>query len=180
MTESSGCDVAARFDRGLEAVLRWLSVISLAVLTVLVCALVLVRFYPIMSLGWSDEIVELAFAWMVFLGTAAIWRSHEHITIDFVPQALAGTRAGQALEAVLALLALGFLAVFTWQGWLLTLQARGNTSPMLTLPRPWWYASVPVSGVVMMGYTASRLLKVIRSRPQISHGAERPDRPGPT
>ncbi len=167
MSESSGAPPggAARFDRALEAVLRWMSVGCLVILAALVCALVLVRFYPIVSLGWSDEIVELAFAWMVFLGTAAIWRSREHITIDFIPQALVGTRAGRALEILLDLLALGFLLVFTWQGWLLTLQARGNTSPMLELPRPWWYASVPASGLVMMGYTLSRLLKAVRPRP---------------
>jgi TRAP-type C4-dicarboxylate transport system permease small subunit len=154
---------AAGFDRILEAVLRWMSVVCLALLAVLVCALVLVRFYPIVSLGWSDEIVELAFAWMVFLGTAAMWRSREHITIDLVPQALAGTRVSRALEILLNLLALGFLTVFTWQGWLLTLQAQGNTSPMLELPRSWWYASAPASGLVMMGYAVSRLLKVLRS-----------------
>jgi TRAP-type C4-dicarboxylate transport system permease small subunit len=154
---------AAGFDRILEAALRWMSVVCLALLAVLVCGLVLVRFYPIVSLGWSDEIVELAFAWMVFLGTAAIWRSREHITIDFIPQALVGTRAGRALQILLDLLALGFLLVFTWQGWLLTLQAQGNTSPMLELPRSWWYASVPASGLVMIAYAVSRLLKVLRS-----------------
>jgi TRAP-type C4-dicarboxylate transport system permease small subunit len=154
---------AAGLDRILEAVLRWMSVFCLALLAVLVCGLVLVRFYPIVSLSWSDEIVELAFAWMVFLGTAAMWRSREHITIDFIPQALAGTRVGRALEILVDLLALGFLLVFTWQGWLLTLQAQGNTSPMLELPKPWWYASVPASGLVMMGYAVSRLLKALRS-----------------
>lgn len=150
-------------DRALEAVLRQMSVVCLGGLAVLVCALVLVRFYPIVSLGWADEIVELAFAWMVFLGTAAIWGSQEHIAIDFVPQALAGTRTGRVLQVLLGLLALGFLLVLTWQGWLLTVQARGNTSPMLELPKPWWYASVPVSGVVMIGYTIALMVKAFRS-----------------
>jgi len=106
--------------------------------------------------------VELAFAWMVFLGSAAVWRSHEHIVIDFIPQALAGSRAGRVLEVVVGLLVLGFLAVFTWYGWLLTAQAQGNTSPMLVLPRPLWYAAVPVSGLVMIGYTLARMLKALR------------------
>jgi TRAP-type C4-dicarboxylate transport system permease small subunit len=170
MTElslGSSQGVAVRVDRGLDSALRWLSIFCLAILTVLVSALVVVRFFPLVSLGWSDEIVELAFAWMVFLGTAAIWRSHEHITIDFVPQALAGTRIGRVLEVLLGLLALGFLLVFTWHGWLLTVQARGNTSPMLELPRPWWYASVPVSGVVMIGYTIARMVKAF-GRPNAS------------
>jgi TRAP-type C4-dicarboxylate transport system permease small subunit len=156
-----------RADRTLEAVLRWVSTVCLAILTVLVCSLVFVRFFPIISLDWSDEVVELAFAWMVFLGTAAVWRSHEHIAIDFIPQALAGSRVGRALDLVLGLLSLGFLAVFTWQGWRLTVLAR-DTSPMLTLPRPLWYAVLPVSGLVMIGYTLRGLWARFPSRTEPS------------
>jgi TRAP-type C4-dicarboxylate transport system permease small subunit len=156
-----------RVDRALEAVLRWMTTLCLGVLAVLVSALVLVRFFPIIPLDWSDEIVELAFAWMVFLGAAALWRSHEHISIDFIPQALAGTRAGRVLDVVLGLLALAFLAVFTWEGWRLTVLAQ-DTSPMLTLPRPLWYAAIPVSGLVMIGYSVSRMLKTIRPAPRDS------------
>jgi TRAP-type C4-dicarboxylate transport system permease small subunit len=168
---SEGC--AARADRVLEAVLRWLSIVCMFVLVVLVCGLVFIRFFPIMSLGWADEIVELAFAWMVFMGTTAVWRSHEHITIDFIPQALAGTRAGRLLDVVVGLLVLGFLAVYTWQGWFFMLQARGNTSPMLTMPRPLWYAVLPVSGLVMIGYTLSRTLKSIRPLTSTAKTGER-------
>lgn len=163
---------AVRADRFLEIVLRWISIVCMFVLVVLVCALVLVRFFPIMSLGWTDEIVELAFAWMVFMGTAAVWRSHEHITIDFLPQALAGTRAGRVLDVVMGLLILGFLAIFTWQGWLLTIQAIGNTTPMLTLPKPLWYAAIPASGLVMIVYTVSRILNDFRRTPRNPQGAQ--------
>ena len=165
---SEGCGI--RVDRALELVLRWMSIICMFVLVVLVCGLVLVRFFPVMSMGWADEIVELAFAWMVFMGTAAVWRSNEHITIDFIPQALVGTRAGRALDVIIGVLVLGFLAVFTWQGWFLMLQSRGNTSPMLTLPKPLWYAAIPASGVLMIGYTVSRTLKAIRSTPPDPRG----------
>jgi TRAP-type C4-dicarboxylate transport system permease small subunit len=159
-------DVAAggranRVDRALDVAMRWVSSACLVVLLGLVSLIVLIRFWPVVALGWEDEVVELAFAWMVFLGSAAIWRSGEHIVIDFIPQALAGSRAGRALEMVVGVLMLGFLAVFTWYGWLLTLQSQGNTSPMLVLPRPLWYAAVPVSGVVMIGYTIVRMVKAL-------------------
>lgn len=139
--------------------MRGISAVCLVVLLLLVSLIVLVRFWPVVALGWEDEVVELAFAWMVFLGSAAIWRSGEHIVIDFIPQALAGTGTGRALELLIGAAMLGFLSVFTWYGWLLTLQSRGNTSPMLVLPRPLWYAAVPVSGLVMIGYTIARMVK---------------------
>ena len=151
-----------RLDRALDVAMRFISAGCLVVLLGLVSLIVLIRFWPVVALGWEDEVVELAFAWMVFLGSAAVWRNHEHITIDFIPQALAGSRAGRALEVIAGVLTLGFLAVLTWYGWLLTLQSRGNTSPMLVLPRPLWYAAVPVSGLVMMGYTLARTAKAFR------------------
>jgi TRAP-type C4-dicarboxylate transport system permease small subunit len=152
----------SRAERGLAAALRWGGMVSFVVLLVLVTAEILIRFLPLFFLGWADEIVELAFAWMVFLGTAALWRGNEHITIDFIPQALAGSTAGRVLEILVGLLALGFLAVFTWEGWLLTLQAVGNRTPILELPKPAWYVALPISGVVMIGYTLGRCVRAIR------------------
>lgn len=157
--ESSGDSGAARADRALDACMRWMSSICLVILLAIVSLMVLIRFFPIMALGWEDEVVELAFAWMIFLGSAAVWRSHEHIVIDFLPQALAGSQAGRVLEMVVGVLVLAFLGVFTWYGWLLTIQSQGNTSPMLVLPKPLWYAAVPASGVVMIGYTIVRMVK---------------------
>ena len=75
---------------------------------------------------------------------------------------------------LLGLLSLGFLGLFTWQGWSFTLQARGNTSPMLTMPRPLWYAAIPVSGLVMIGYTVSRMLKAILPVPPAAKTGEAP------
>ncbi len=167
---SRGC--LARVDQILDSLLRGLCILTMLGLVVLVSLLVLVRFVPFMSLGWSDEIVELAFAWTVFMGTAAVWRSHEHITIDMLPQALAGTRAGQVLDVIVNVLTLAFLAAFTWQGWLLMLQARGNTSPMLILPRVLWYAPLPICGLIMIGYTVSRIVKDIRAQPASPESAE--------
>jgi TRAP-type C4-dicarboxylate transport system permease small subunit len=160
--ESSVGSGVARADHALDAAMRWISIICLVVLLGLVSLIVLVRFWPVVALGWEDEVVELAFAWMVFLGSAAVWRSHEHIVIDFIPQALAGSPVGRALEVLVGVLVLGFLGVYTWYGWLLTLQSQGNTSPMLVLPKPIWYAAVPVSGLVMIGYTIARMAKAFK------------------
>jgi TRAP-type transport system small permease protein len=155
-----------RLDGAVEAALRSVSSICLVALLGLVSTIVAIRFFPFISLGWEDEVVELAFAWMVFLGSAAVWRNHEHIAIDFIPQALAGSRAGRILEIAVGVLALGFLAVLTWYGLRLAWQARGNTSPMLILPVPMWYAAVPVAGAIMIGYTLVRIVKVLR-RPDV-------------
>jgi TRAP-type C4-dicarboxylate transport system permease small subunit len=152
----------ARADRGVAAILRLGSILCLVVLLILVTGQVLIRFFPLFSFTWTDEIVELAFAWMVFLVAACLWRSNEHITIDLIPEALAGSTAGRVLGILLGLLALGFLGVFTWEGWLFTVQAKGYTSAILQLPMPLWYAAMPVSGMVMIGYALRRCVAAMR------------------
>ena len=136
------------------AMLKAATAASMVALVALVCAQILLRtgVLPV-SFAWADEIIELLFAWMVFLGTAIAWRSREHIVVDLIPQLVAGTRAARGFEIVAAALCLVFLAIFTWQGALFTIQAWGNTSPMLTLPRPLWYAPMPIAGVMMIWHT---------------------------
>jgi len=38
----------------------------------------------------------------------------------------------------------------------------GQRTPILVLPKLWWYAAIPVSGVVMIGYTLAQCVLAIR------------------
>jgi TRAP-type C4-dicarboxylate transport system permease small subunit len=152
-------------DTPLTSFLRGLTSLCMVGLLVLVSALILLRVGIFsVSLEWSDEVIELLFAWMVFIGTAIVWVRREHIVVDLIPQMLAGTRAAWWLEVVGAALALVFLGVFTWKGVTFTLQAQGNTSPILMLPRPLWYVSMPIAGVMMTWHTLRLGLQILRRR----------------
>ena len=142
----------ARMDRGLAEAMRGLCIAAFVVLIVLVTTLILIRFAPLFSLGWADEIVEMAFAWLTFLGTAALWRSRAHFRVDLIPAMLAGTRVGQVLEILLSLMALAFFAVFTYEGAVLTMRTV-TPSPILAWPKAIWYAIMPASGLIILGYT---------------------------
>lgn len=156
-------DAAPAGESRVTGLMRWIAMASLVGLLAIVCALILLRIGVFsVSLNWTDEIVELLFAWMVFLGSAIVWGRREHIVVDLIPQMLAGTRAGRVLEFVACILCLAFLVVLTWYGALLTLQARGNTSPMLTLPRELWYAAIPIAGLVMIAHTLRQGWAAIR------------------
>ena len=121
-------------------------------LWILVTAAVIFRVIPIVSMGWSDEIVELAFAWMIFLCAADLCRQKKHFVVDLIPNLLAGTGAGRVLGIVLSLLSLAFLLIFTYQGIWLSILAT-DRSPYFELPKILWYGSIAVSGVIMTGYT---------------------------
>jgi TRAP-type C4-dicarboxylate transport system permease small subunit len=153
--------ILARAEGVLTTAMRWGSMVCLVSLLVLLTAVVFVRFVPLASMGWSDEIVEFAFAWMVFLGAAALWRDRSHFRVEMVPQWLAGSRAGRLLECLLGVLALGFFLVFTYEGWLLT-HAANDRTPIFELPRFLWYAVIPLSGAIMIGHSVRDLWRLLR------------------
>ncbi len=152
MTPSETPSCCAQMERGLAAAMRGVCLAAFALLIILVTSLILIRFMPLFSLGWADEIVELAFAWMTFLGTAVLWRSRVHFRVDLIPNMLAGTRVGQFLEIGLSLVSLLFLLVFTYEGVVLTLRTA-IPSPILALPKALWYLAMPIAGALMVLYT---------------------------
>jgi len=156
--------ILLKIDRALVPALKWSSVGCLAALLVLIAAGIFIRFVPIGSMGWADEVIEWAFVYMVFMGSVVLWRERSHFRVDLVPQWLAGTRGGRALDISLGLLSLVFFLVFTYEGTVLVLRTTDN-SPILDIPKLFWYAILPLSGMAFIGYTVRDLVLLFRRRP---------------
>ena len=153
-------DYFGKVDGIVGIALRWGSSFCIASLWIIVTATVLFRFLPIFPMGWSDEIVELLFAWMVFSAAAELCRQRKHFIVDLIPNMIAGTRTGHILNIVIRLLALAFLLVFTYQGFKLTIMAT-DRSPYFEFPRVIWYLCMPLAGLIMTGYTVRDLYLLI-------------------
>lgn len=150
-----------KVDRIVGIALRGGSSFCIASLWIIVTAIVLFRFLPIFSMGWTDEIVELLFAWMVFSGAAELCRQRKHFTVELIPNMIAGTRKGHVLGIVIQLLALAFLLVFTYEGALLAIQAT-DRSPIFEYPKTLWYLSIPIPGIIMVGFTVRDLVGICK------------------
>ena len=149
-----------KLDRWIERVLRWFSIGCMVMLAVVLIGVVFVRFFPIAKLSWSDEAIEWAFAWMVFMGAAALWRRNEHFCVDALSCKLGEMRGGILHSLCIGLLSLAFFVIFTYYGYLLTVSAN-DRSPILEWPRPLWYASMPIAGVIMTGYCIQSIIKIV-------------------
>jgi TRAP-type C4-dicarboxylate transport system permease small subunit len=156
-------EIFEKVDRTLGLMLKWGSSICLAGLWIIIFAIVLIRFVPFTSMGWTDEIVEFAFAWMVFLCAAALWRERTHFRVEVITDWLRGSKAGRVLEISLSLIALLFLLVFTYEGALLAIKAT-DRSPIFEYPKTLWYLSIPISGMIMIGYTFRDLWLLLRGK----------------
>ena len=147
---------ARTLDRITGDVLESISMLCLVTLFVLLLINVISRSFQLWSFAWLDEVVQGLFAWMVFTGTAALWRHNEHFRVDWLELALPG-RARHYLRFLTVFLSLVFLFFMTWKGWDLTMRSRALT-PILDLPTAYFYAAIPLAGGLMMAYSLRDLL----------------------
>lgn len=151
-------DFLKAIDRFLGRAMRWISVACLVGLMLVLTGVVFIRFVPIATLSWSDEAIEWAFAWMVFLGAAALWRDNQHFYVEALETQLRGTVAGRILGLAIELCCITFFIVFTYYSYQLTVNAN-DRSPILEWPRPLWYSAMPLAGGLMIVYSIRNVVK---------------------
>lgn len=147
-------DWSSRVENAALAVLH-------AAIATLVCTAVVFRYVLSDPLTWSEELILLLFAWMVFLGIANAFHARTHIIIDvvvlFAPRWLAlgfGVLAFAATAAVLATL--------SWFSWRYLQRELPNLTPMLGISAGWLIAPLFIGSVLS-------LLHLLRNL--IDHGA---------
>jgi len=137
-------------------VLKTLKAVTITVfifLTILITANVIVRFFPVVSLHWFDEIIELLYAYLVFYGAAALWILRGHISVgSWIEKSIAGERPRHFYRAAIELLVLAFAAFFFYYSWRLTVLAIDVTN-VFAIPKRVLYSCMPVAGALMVIYS---------------------------
>jgi TRAP-type C4-dicarboxylate transport system permease small subunit len=151
-------NILVKLDRFVAMLTKTVSICCFVGLMILLAAVVFVRFFPIVTIAWSDEVVEWLFAWMVFMGAARMWRDGEHFRIKFWEDRYKGKPAEIVFNSIVEILSLIFLCVMTYYGFRLMIRAHDTTS-VLVLPRRLWYLCIPLAGVIMSAYSIRNLLR---------------------
>lgn len=149
-----------RIDRAIALICKWGVIGSLLGLFFLLFAGVVVRLIPMLSISGYDEIIELLFAWMVFLGALALWREGALYRVVLLEQSVSEPirRAIAVLSQALMLL---FALVMTIKGYEF-LREAGEITPFLGIDKGYWYLAVPTTGALMAIYSAVGLWKALR------------------
>ena len=105
------------------------------------------RFVPVVSLHWFDEILEMLYAYLIFYGAAALWITREHFSVgDWIGATiLKGSRTKYLYRAVLEVLVLIFAAIFFYYSLRLTILAQDVTN-VFAIPKRILYSCMPVRG----------------------------------
>jgi TRAP-type C4-dicarboxylate transport system permease small subunit len=151
-------DILRVIDKAILRTLKTIAIVSFFLLTILITANVFVRFVPVVSLHWFDEIIELLFAYMVFYGAAALWITNEHFSVgDWIEKRIADVRLRHVYKMILELLVLIFAVIFFYYSLNLTIAARDVTN-VFAIPKRVLYSCLPISGMVMVIYTIRNIV----------------------
>lgn len=99
----------------LEKFLKFVMVVSSAVLAIVTFLQVIMRFLFKMPVAWGQDIIRLSFVYLVFLGAAYCLKTNDHLNIDII-FSLIPNKAGKILQTLINIILLGFF-VFLLNLW---------------------------------------------------------------
>ncbi|PWW00616.1 TRAP-type C4-dicarboxylate transport system permease small subunit [Hoeflea marina] len=112
------------------------------------------------TLIWAEEYASVAFIWLVFSGAALACQRREHLDVDLVYTAVAGSsRRIPAWDTGIALFQIFFLAVFAIGLVQMAAQTWGNSMGALRGFRYGWiYLGALVADLTYMGFLVAQIL----------------------
>jgi len=163
-------------DRALVAVLKWICIGLFIAITIILTLNIFVRFVPIMSMHWFDEILELLYGALIFYGAAAVWVTHSHFCVgDWISKHLKSVRARFCYRLLVECFSLIFIAVFFWYALDLLLRTEEQTTAF-AMSKKWLYACMPITGGLMLLYSLKNmyleLAKIVNPGLDIDAGKE--------
>jgi len=151
--------IAKKIDSALGQILKWLTIGLTVIITLIISADIFLRYVPLTTLTWKEEIIELCFAGIVFFGAAAVWMLKGHFSVvDFLVRRIKAERAKAAYRLVLELIMLAFAGIFFWYSLDLVSRAYEVTS-VFNIPKKYIYLCMPVSSAIMIAYSLSFVAK---------------------
>jgi TRAP-type C4-dicarboxylate transport system permease small subunit len=154
----SAAQISKRVDDVLLAVLKTITIVLFVFLTLILTANIFVRFVPIASLHWLDEIVEMTFAGLVFYGAAAVWILKGHFSAgNWIEKRLKSPRSRGVMQLLIDLLSFVFIVVFLMFSTDLVMKSLELSSVFL-IPKKIFYSCMPISAFIMAAYSVKYMV----------------------
>ena len=150
-----------RLDNAVAWTCRWTVIACFLGLFLLLSLGVVQRLLPLIKLTGYDELIELLFIWMTFVGSVALWREGTLYRVEAIDRLLKPRAARQALAVLTSLAMLALAAILTLKGTTFLLDS-GETTPFLRIDKAYWYAAIPFCGALMSIYSLAALWRALR------------------
>lgn len=125
-----------------------LSCLALAFIVLSVCWAVVTRYITATPATWAGEISAAAFAWLIFIGSAAGFKRGLHVAIDMLVDSLPRPASRLILMAVDVTM-FAFCLYISFVSWGFTMDNWDNPTPALHMPYAIHYMSATVGFILM-------------------------------
>lgn len=154
------------FDKCVTRFIKLSCLISYMVLFVIVFYVVVVRYMQLSAIFWMDDVINLLMVWIVFAGAVLCFRNKEHVRVTFFIDAIG--RQNLTMQKIFVLvnhaLMLFFLLFLVKGVWKLMSIASQSVLPRIPVAKSWWLLPILISAMLMVGYTISQILSVVRQK----------------
>jgi C4-dicarboxylate transporter DctQ subunit len=151
----------SRMGRRLERLMEWIVVPVMLGLIAVGFAAVCLRhaFDGEYALFWAEEVIRYGFIWIFWLCAPVLVAQGTMFAVDMVVDVMPpGMRR---LVGILTHLAIMFLvAIYVWQGWLMTVVNMGQESSALQMPIGLVYVAIPFGSALIFLVCLVRILKL--------------------
>ncbi len=148
----------ARLTGGLARIGLWVAGIGLVLMTAFVFAQVFYRYIIGFSLFWAEPASVMLMGWFIFLGAAVGVKEGYHLSFD-VGLYLVPAWMRPWFHSLSDLVVMAFGAGMTIYGWQLAAKAAGGVIPGLGISRLWDFAPLMGGGVLLLLFSAERILR---------------------
>jgi TRAP-type C4-dicarboxylate transport system permease small subunit len=143
--------------------------VCVALIVAITLAAVWWRYVLEAPIAWIEQVSNILFIWITFLGAAVLYRQKLHIGVDMLLERLTG-RAKAAMYWAIECGNLLFILVLFVYSTKLAVDVLPNTYGALDITPAWFYFSAPVSCAMMALYFVEKIVDPTKRAPQGSAG----------
>jgi TRAP-type C4-dicarboxylate transport system permease small subunit len=121
------------------------------------------RFILYIPVQWSEEVVRLAFVWLIFLGSAMACKEGTHLVLDVISERLR-PKNKLRLQTMVLLAMLIIEATIFYASAQYVLRSFGKTLVTLPIPSNFMYMAGPISVALMFFFTIEVLCHMHRKK----------------
>jgi TRAP-type C4-dicarboxylate transport system permease small subunit len=140
-----------------------------ALIVLITLAAVWWRYVLAAPIAWIEQVSNILFIWITFVGAAVLYRQKLHIGVDMLLESLRG-RPKTVMFWAIELANLGFVLVLFVYSMKLSIDVLPNTYGALDITPAWFYFSAPVACAMMVLYFVEKIVDPGKRGPQGSAG----------
>lgn len=132
----------------LNKAVGYILALMLGIMSILIIAQVISRFFIHFPLTWSEELSRYLMVYIVFAGASLAMRHNKLISIELLPESLSYQKR-KILLMIVMILSIVFFAILFFQGLTMIERVMLQTSASLGISMAVPYAAIPIGSLLL-------------------------------